>query len=287
MEQIKALDMLRKTTESLAGSGISDAGREAELIVSSCLGTDRVVLYRDNPPVSPDDAARIEAYSGRRSKREPIQYILGFTEFCGLQIKVGPGVLIPRPETELLALEAIKIISGLDVRMPDCNVIDLCTGTGCLALAIAKAFPEAHVYGTDISEEAINYSGANAKLNGIENIRFLQGSLFEPIEKDMRCDVIISNPPYIRHEDLNLLQPEIKNYEPVEALDGGGDGLSYYRMIIPVAQEYLKQNGVLMLEIGLGQSGEIREMAEREGYDGISLLRDYSGIERIFIAGKE
>ena len=171
--------------------------------------------------------------------------------------------------------------------MPDCHILDLCTGTGCLALAISKAFPEAHVYGTDISDSAMNFSKANAELNGIGTARFLQGSLFEPLEKDIRFDLVISNPPYIKHGDINLLQPEIKDYEPAEALDGGEDGLAYYRTIIPAAKAYLKQGGVLMLEIGLGQSREIREMAEHEGLSGISLLRDYSGIERIFIAGKE
>ena len=194
MKTVNALDMIRKTTESLVRSGISDAGREAELIVSSCLLTDRLVLYRDNPPVSGDDVSKIEEYIMRRSKREPVQYILGVTEFCGLKIQVGPGVLIPRPETELLAEEAIKIISKFDVRMTDCHILDLCTGTGCLALAIAKAFPEAHVYGTDISDSAMNFSKANAELNRIGNARFLQGSLFEPLEKNIRFDLIVSNP---------------------------------------------------------------------------------------------
>jgi len=284
---MNALDLLRKTKEALAISGIDNAVREAELIVSSCLGTDRVVLYRDNPPISRDDVAKIEEHVRRRSKSEPMQYILGFTEFLGLKIKVGPGVLIPRPETELLAEEAIKIISKFDVRLPDCHMLDLCTGTGCLALAIAREFPEAHVYGTDISGSAIDYSKANARLNRVDTVIFLRGSLFGPVEKSLRFDLIISNPPYIRHGDIDLLQPEIKNYEPAGALDGGGDGLSYYRTIIPAAKAYLKQRGVLMLEIGLGQSHEIREMAEHEGLSGISLLRDYSGIERIFIAGKE
>jgi len=279
--------MLRKIKEALTMSGIDNAAREAELIVSFCLGTDRAILYRDNPPVSRDNTLKIEEYLKRRSNREPIQYIFGFTEFCGLKIRVGPGVLIPRPETEMLAGEAIRIISEFDVRMPDCNILDICTGSGCLALALAKEFPSAHVCATDISENAMHYSITNAKLNKIANVIFLQGSLFEPVEKTPGFDLIISNPPYIRHNDIDQLQPEIKNYEPVEALDGGEDGLSYYRTIIPAAKAYLKRSGVLMFEIGLGQSHEIKEMAEHEGFTGISLLRDYAGIERIFIAGKE
>jgi len=284
---MNAFDMLRKAAKELAMSGIENADKEAELIVSFCLGTDRAILYRDNPLVSCDNAIKIEGYVKRRSNREPMQYIIGFTEFCGLKIKVGPGVLIPRPETELLAEEAIKIIANFDVRMPDCNILDICTGTGCLALAIAKEFPEAHVYGTDISESAMNYSKANATVNEIKNVIFLQGSLFGPVEKHLRFDLIISNPPYIKHNDINQLQPEIKNFEPAEALDGGEDGLSCYKAIIPAANPYLKRYGVLMLEIGLGQSDEIKKMAEHEGLSRISLLMDYAGIERIFIAEKE
>jgi release factor glutamine methyltransferase len=287
MDAMNALDMLKRTKEALAMSGIDDASREAELIVSFCLGADRAILYRDNPRVSRENALKIEEYLQRRSNREPIQYIIGFTEFYGLKLEVGPGVLIPRPETEILAEEAIKIISKFNVRITDCNILDLCTGTGCLAIAIAKKYPEAHVYGSDISESSMNYSRANAMLNGIKNIIFLQGSLFEPVKKNLKFDLIISNPPYIKLADINLLQPEIKNYEPAEALNGGGDGLSYYRTIIPAAKTYLKSNGILMLEIGLGQSDEIKRMAEDAGFIRISLLRDYAGIERIFIAAKE
>jgi release factor glutamine methyltransferase len=287
MATIYALDMVRKANEALAMSGIDNAEREAELIVSSCIGTDRVVLYRDNPQVSRNNALQIEEYVKRRLNREPMQYILGVTEFCGLKIKVGPGVLVPRPETELLAEEAIRIISKRDLRKPDCTILDLCTGTGCLALAIAKEFPEARVYGTDTSESAIDYSRENAELNRIENAFFLEGSLFEPIEKELRFDLILSNPPYIRHNDINQLQPEIKDYEPAEALDGGEDGLFYYRAIIPESRAYLYQGGVLMLEIGLGQSKEIRKIAEQKGFARICLLRDYAGIERIFRAERD
>jgi release factor glutamine methyltransferase len=284
---MNALDMLRRTKEELAMSGIGDAVREAELIVSYCLGTDRAVLYRDNPRVSDEKAFKIEEYFRRRSNREPMQYILGSTEFCGLTIKVGPGVLIPRPETEMLAVEAIKMLSEFDIRMRDCTILDICTGTGCLALALAKEFPSAQVYATDISETAMQYSITNAKLNRIENVKFLQGSLFEPVGKDLRFDFIISNPPYIKHNDMGQLQPEIRNYEPPEALDGGEDGLSYYRAIIPSGKAYLKRSGLLMLEIGIGQAREIIDMAEHEGFTGISLIRDYAGIERIFMAKKE
>ena len=165
-------------------------------------------------------------------------------------------------------------------------ILDLCTGSGCIALALAKAFPDARVYGTDMSADALGYAKENAGLNNIKNIIFLKGDLFKPV-KDMQFDMIVSNPPYIRKDDMKLLQPEIRDWEPVAALDGGEDGLDYYRKIISGAGDYLKENGFLMLEIGMGQSDPIRKMAEDEGFANIQILKDYAGIDRIVKAQKE
>jgi release factor glutamine methyltransferase len=131
-----------------------------------------------------------------------------------------------------------------------------------------------------MSANALGYAEENAVLNNIKNITFLKGDLFEPV-KDMQFDMIVSNPPYIRKDDMKLLQPEIRDWEPVAALDGGEDGLDYYRIIISSAVDYLKENGFLMLEIGMGQSDPIREMAEDKGFDNIQILKDYAGIDRI------
>jgi len=161
-----------------------------------------------------------------------------------------------------------------------CKILDLCTGSGCIALTLAKAFPDAQVYGTDMSADALEYAKDNAGLNHIENMIFLKGDILKPV-KDMQFDMIISNPPYIRKDDMKLLQPEIIDWEPVAALDGGEDGLDYYRKIISGAGDYLKVNGILLLEIGIGQSDPIREMAADEGFDNIQILKDYAGIDRI------
>jgi release factor glutamine methyltransferase len=292
-EDMTALDKLIKARGLLEMSGIDDAGREAELIISHCMGTDKTTLYRDNPVIPEDLISKIDGFLKRRAKREPLQYIIGYTEFYGLKINVGSGVLIPRPETELLAEETIKIIKS-NLQSPPhppltkggqrggIVVLDLCTGSGCLALALAREFPEAQVYGTDTSEVAIKYANENAELNQIKNVKFLKGSLFEPV-KDFKFDIIVSNPPYIRRYDIKSLQPEIKDWEPVEALDGGEDGLDYYRTIIPVARNNLSECGCLLLEFGISQSDEVRKMAEDAGFINISLVKDYSGIERIII----
>ncbi|MEW6214600.1 MAG: peptide chain release factor N(5)-glutamine methyltransferase [Nitrospirota bacterium] len=300
---MNSLDKIRETTEFLKRFNIDDACREAELIMSHCLGIDRATLYRDNPRIQGGELAEIDGFVKRRSKREPLQYILGYTEFYGLKIKVGPGVLIPRPETELLVEEAIKIVSSQRSAIsppthpsPSLNILDLCTGSGCLALALAKEFPDAQVYGTDISKVAIGFAKKNARINGINNVTFLIGNLFAPIKKNLKSrpetssgsnlkfDLIVSNPPYIKKNDIKSLQPEIKDWEPVEALNGGEDGLDYYRVIIPGAKSYLKGRGYLILELGAGHADAVRKIAEDVGFLDISIKRDYAGIERILIA---
>lgn len=281
---MNCLDELREAREFLEKSGIEDAGREAELIISHCLGVERVSLYRDNPKISQEQISEIEEFLKRRSKREPLQYILGYTEFHGLKIKVAKGILIPRPETELLVEEAIKIISKFQIPNSKLMILDFCTGSGCIALALAKKFPYAEAYGTDSSKVAIAYAKENAAINGIKNATFLRGNLFEPVRRPATFNLIVSNPPYIRKNDIKTLQPEIKDWEPIEALDGGEDGLDYYRVIIPEARGFLKKDGFLMLELGIDQSEAVKKMALDAGFMDISLKKDYAGIERILMA---
>jgi release factor glutamine methyltransferase len=307
---MKALDKLKEATRFLEESGIEDADREAETIIVHCLETDRTALLRDNPLITKNVIGKIDESLKRRSKREPLQYIVGYVDFLGMKIKVGKGVLIPRPETELLVEEAIKTVkrealgvmckpktaeqisnSSLITHHSPLFILDLCTGSGCLALALAKEFPDAKVYGTDISEVAIGYAEKNAEINGIKNVTFLKGSLFEPLRELFTLyhllstfDLIVSNPPYIKKADIRTLQPEIKNWEPVEALNGGEDGLHYYRAIIPESRNYLKDGGCIMLELGINEGDAVRELAKHAGFKDISFRKDYAGIERIIIA---
>lgn len=278
-----AVGKIREITRFLKKFGIDSANKDAELIISNCLGIDRVTIYRDNPLIAEEYILRIDGFVKRRSKREPLQYILGETEFYGLKINVGPGVFIPRPETELLVEEAIKKVTS-EGKGSSLSILDLCTGSGCVALALARKFPDAQVYGIDASEIAIEYARKNAETNGINNVTFLRGNLFEPIASATTFDLIVSNPPYIRRADIKNLQPEIKNWEPIEALDGGKDGLDYYRAIIPQAKGYLKRGGYLILEIGVKQPDKLKKMAQNAGFMKISLTKDYTGVERIFIA---
>jgi release factor glutamine methyltransferase len=285
---MKALEKVRDAGEFLKTSGIDNPLKDAEFIIAHCLGTEPMILYRDDPEIQENVMSLIETFLRRRAKREPLHYILGYTEFHGLKIRVGPGVLIPRPETELLVEEAISKITKLKTQNSKLRILDLCTGSGCIALALAKAFPDAEIYGIDISGAAIHYAEENAKNNGMKNVTFLKGSLFEPLTKKLTSrishlafDLIISNPPYIKKGDIITLQPEVRDWEPDDALNGGEDGLEYYREIMSEAINYLKRDGLLMSEIGIDQAEAVKEIARDAGFENISLKKDYAGIERI------
>ncbi|MBI5205266.1 MAG: peptide chain release factor N(5)-glutamine methyltransferase [Nitrospirae bacterium] len=284
------LDKIKEITEFLKNCGIDDAHKESEMIIIFCLDMDKTVLYRDNPVLSSEEIKKIDEIAGRRIKREPLQYILGYVEFYELKIKVGEGVLIPRPETELLVEEVVKAAESREQRAESAGwkMLDLCTGSGCLALALAKHFPDAKVYGTDISATAIRYAKENAELNGISNAVFMKGSLYEPLkqlisEMPLKFDVIVSNPPYIKSNDIPGLQPEISKWEPKNALDGGEDGLRYYREILAEAPKYLAMDGFVFLEAGEGQAEDVSGIARSNHFRRVSVIKDYAGIERIVI----
>ncbi len=292
---MKALDKIHEISKILAPYGIDYPEKEAEILVRSSLDIDLVELYRDNPEIKEEQTIAIMAMVNRRIKREPLQYILGYVNFLGLRLTLGREVLIPRPETELMAEKAIKKIREECKEYGFVNtdngrrttILDLCTGCGCLALSLAKAFPDSQAYGTDISDIAINYARRNASMNNIKNASFFHGHLFDPVNKDQLFDFIISNPPYIRSFDIKNLQFEIRDWEPLNALDGGQDGLHFYREIIPYARQFLKDNGILMLELGAGYAHAVNDMLNQANYSQIEIKRDYAGIKRIISAIKK
>ncbi len=285
---MKALDKLHEISKTLQHSDIEAPEKEAEIILRNVLETGLVSIYRDNPELSLDQIHTIERVVSRRIDREPLQYVLGSVDFLGLKLHVGPGVLIPRPETELMAEYAIKKVGA--IRESPLHILDLCTGSGCVALALAHEFTDAKVYGIDISETALSYARRNAELNGVMNVAFVRGSLFEPFKNPpdstselISFDLIISNPPYIKTGDIKDLQPEISKWEPVDALDGGSDGLDYYRAIIPDARNFLKENGMLVLELGIDCTRPVTKMLREAGFSATELINDLAGIERIAV----
>jgi release factor glutamine methyltransferase len=342
---MRASEKLNRLAALLKTAGIEDPRREAEEIILLALGIDRARLIADDPEVDTGTERRkLAPIIERRMRRVPIQYIAGSVEFLGLTIKVGEGVLIPRPETEFLVEETIRLAAGkfaargivhdesvareiahdelaareiahdelaaielapdeLAARQlaPDKSaanrlaaekpktenprILDLCTGSGCIALALAWAFPAGRVDAVDISEAALGYARENAAINGIKNVRFMAGRLFSPIaaEGGQRYDLIVSNPPYIKSADIAGLQPEISLHEPREALDGGPDGLEFYREILGAARGYLSAGGLVALEAGFGQAADIAEIARRAGFNNVRFIADYGGVERIAV----
>jgi release factor glutamine methyltransferase len=294
---IRLLDTVKTSSEYLEDAGIEDAFADAEILALHAAGIDRLAAYMENPEISKELLAKIRRVIRRRAKGEPVQYIVGHVEFLGLKIHVGKGVLIPRPETELLAEEAMRMMHGAGRKLQGANainqqpstirrvkILDLCTGSGCIALALARGLSDADVYGTDVSKDALRYAKKNARDNGVKGVTFLEGSLFAPVKRGFRFDLIVSNPPYVRKSDIEGLQREIKEWEPLDALDGGEDGLDFYRMIFSEAPEYLFQDGKIILELGFGQAEEVEKIARRAGFTHLETKKDYAGIDRIFKA---
>lgn len=276
---MRAMQLLIESGRLLREAGITEPEKEAELILRETAGIERVSIFRDNPDLSDETVGKIMDAVSKRTRRMPIQYILGYAEFFGLRFKVGPGVLVPRPETEILVEEALKRASEM---APPVTVADLCTGSGAVAIAIALKLPDSFVYGTDISQEAIRYAEQNRALHGIGNVRFISGSLFEPL-RGLVFDIIVSNPPYIKSSIIDCLEPEVKDWEPRSALDGGPDGLRFYREIFSAVRNYLKPNGTLLVEIADAMSAKVSETALSFGLKKDAAIKDYSGTERVLV----
>ena len=213
----------------------------------------------------------------RRAAGEPLQYIMRSSEFYNVELLVGPGVLIPRPETEQLVEIALSHLNGT-------TVCDLCTGSGAIALAIAKERPDVMVTGIDISSEALSYALRNKQQLGIKNASFLLGDLFDPLPSDSRFSLITANPPYVTSSEYERLAPVVHDYEPAMALIGGEDGLDILRRIAASARDFLESGGTLISEIGEEQGEAARNLFEKNGFAKVNIARDYSEKDRSLIA---
>jgi release factor glutamine methyltransferase len=269
------LKVLAWTREYLAEKGVENARLEAEWLLCATLALDRVGLYLNfDKPLSDTELALFRGKVARRARREPLQYILGTQEFMGLEFDVTPAVLIPRLDTEVLVEEALKLAA------PSGRILDIGVGSGCIAVALARSLPQAEVCGVEKSSESISLAARNAEKHGV-TVTLFEGSLFEPFA-GQRFNLIVSNPPYIPTADLEYLQPEVREFEPRGALDGGVDGLDFYRLIIPAACDHLATGGWLLFEIGIGQAEQVLEMFKKTGSFGeLFTTKDHAGIERV------
>lgn len=268
------LKVLTWTTGYLAEKGVANARREAEWMLSEATGLDRMGLYLNfDRPLHDDELTNYRTMVARRARREPLQHILGSQEFDCLEFTVTRDVLIPRHDTEVLVETACR-------QAPDATtILDVGTGSGCIAISLARRLPQAAVTAVDLSPAALDVARQNASRHGT-SIEFLTGSYFHPVA-ERRFDLIVSNPPYIITADLAHLQPEVRDFEPQLALDGGQDGLDAYRHLIAAAPEHLNQGGWLLFEVGEGQADAVAALLAQSGFDGILMIPDSADIQRV------
>lgn len=269
------LKLVRWTADYFAGREIDSPRLDAELLLADTLGLDRVGLYLNfERPLQADELAGYREKVRRRASREPLAYILGRTEFWSLPFIVTPAVLIPRPDTELLVEEALP-------RLADAaRVLDVGTGSGALAVALAHERPECTVTAIDVSAAALAVAAGNAGSNGVaERIEFLQADL--AALPDGPFDLVVANPPYIPSGELTTLMPDVRDFEPQLALDGGCDGLDAYRALARQTGAILAPGGWLLVEVGIGQAPAVQELFAGAGLTEIFISRDLAGIERV------
>ena len=299
------LDLINWTKDYFNKKGIESARLEAELLLAAVLDCARIRLYVDfEKSVAPEKLAQFREYVKRRGeKREPLQYILGRTEFIDLRLKITPAVLIPRPETELLALWAAERVkefaaaspissgAGAEAKLAGIPVLDLCTGSGCLALYLAAKEPRVHATATDISDTALALASENAKALGLDSrVAFLQGDLFEalPVECKGSFEILVANPPYIDSTTRGSLPPEVRDHEPAAALFADEGGLGILRRIVKTAPDWLRPGGCFGLEFGIGQGDALKELAGQSGaFEQLEILQDSAKLPRMLVGRRK
>ncbi|MBN2366429.1 MAG: peptide chain release factor N(5)-glutamine methyltransferase [Calditrichaeota bacterium] len=273
--------LLNWTIDYFQSRDVPEARLSAELLLSGALNMKRLDLYLQFERIlTTAELDRFREYVKRRAKYEPVQYILGEQNFMGLIFRVNPDVLIPRPETELLVEAVLNEISSRSSE--NLAVLDVGTGSGAIAISLAHFCRECRIIANDISSAALETARRNARLLSTENIQFIQCQATElPEHLTEKCDVIVSNPPYVPEKQYEELHPQVKNFEPAEALKGGPDGLDFYRSFIPVIPRILKRGGLVFLEIGFNQKEKIQDLLSDSGVKQLDFIQDYQKINRI------
>lgn len=273
----KISTVLIDASEVLANSGIAEPRREASSLLAFAIGRDRTFLFtHDDYELSDDEEIRFQEVVERRSRREPLQYIKGTQEFYGLDFRVTPDVLIPRPETELIVEESIGFLRTTE----DARFCEVGAGSGCISVAILANCPNATAIAVDISPAALEIAAENARLNGVfDRLELIESDVFVNVA-DEKFDLIVSNPPYISAVDMYDLQPEVRDFEPHSALTDGADGLAIVKRVIDGAASRLKGGGELLVEIGFGQSEAVAALAETAVWTEVSFIEDLQKIPR-------
>ena len=281
-----ARKILHEATRDFEAVGIPSARLDAEVLLSFCLGRDRLDFLK-NPEmrITKIQQTDFKKLIARRLLWEPVAYITGRKEFWSFTLEVNNTVLIPRPDTEILVEEALNICRKIN--SSGINILDMGTGSGAIALALAKEMPHAKIVATDISSAALTVARKNARNLGLKNqIDFRPGNLFEPV--DYFFDIIVCNPPYISAQEYEKLPAGVKDYEPQDALLAGKKGTEFYEKLIYQTEGYLKKNGWILLEIGATQEAAVRKIIEASGiFDSIGVQTDYAGLPRVIRARRK
>ena len=286
------LEVIQRSTDFLAKKGVESARLQTELLLAEVLKLPRMQLYLNfERALTAAETEAFREFIRRRGRREPLQHIVGSTSFCGYEISVSPQVLVPRPETELLAEHGWKFLNQLaatrtngNERPKSITVLDFGTGSGCLAIALAAKCPFAEVHALDTSSEAVALARQSAVRLGLaERIQFWESDAFAALPEATTFDLIVSNPPYIPRDEIESLQTEVREFDPRAALDGGADGLDFYRRLAAEAKPFLRQRAKMMLEFGDDQANQISHIFEREKWIVEATHLDYDQKPRILI----
>ena len=288
-EDMTVRQALQEGAALLSQMGIESARLDAELLLGKALGCLREKLYLDYEMVLGISVKDLY-YSllERRARREPLCYIIGRREFWSLDLYITPEVLVPRPETELLVEVTLALAKELNKNHP-IKILDLGTGSGAIAVSLAKELSDVEIWATDLSARALEVARTNVLRHGVEEkIHFLQGDAFGPVRGQLKFfDLVVSNPPYVRRREFKNLPPEVRDWEPKLALDGGADGLDFYRRIMEETHLCLADGGFLALEIGADMGAEVCRLITSGGcYSAVSVRQDYAGRDRVVVARK-
>ena len=280
------LEVIQRSAEFLAKKGVESPRLQIELLLAHALKIQRMQLYLNfERELTATELENLRELVKRRAQREPLQHIIGSTNFCGLDFSVNRQVLIPRPETELLAERAWKFLQQRGETNANPTAMDFGTGSGCLAVSLAVKCPAAEIHAVDISAEALAMARENATRHKVmERIRFYEGNGFGALDKPKKFDLIVANPPYIASEEIATLEPEVREYDPKIALDGGEDGLEFYRILALETAGWLRADGKIMLEFGEGQAEFICEIFQKQMWIVEAVEADYCQRLRFLIA---
>lgn len=295
VESTNVLSVIREAESYLVERGVPNARRNAEWILSHVLKCRAPELYLiADRPLEPNQLDAFDALLRRRGSREPLQYVLGSTEFMSLPFHSTHGVFIPRPETELL----VERVEGLltdkaerragnrHLRLLSNRILDLCCGTGAIGIALACRLPHVSCVAVDVDEKAVELTRRNAKLNGVRGrVRCVQADALEFLRRETDLyDTVVCNPPYVRTGDIKQLPPEIRDHEPSLSLDGGADGLDFYRRVTPALRDAVRPGGIIAFEVGDALGEQVARVLTAASFCDIAILRDNNGLERVVTA---